>query len=221
VLNEPGPPLSGVDRAALVAAVESELAGHAVLVLTGSLPPGPDQGLYATLVERAHARGLRVVVDAAREALAAALVAGPDVVTPNLGEARALLGGAVEEAVEPDGDVRSEALGAAAALREAGARAALVTAGRYGVAGAHAGGSFWIAAPVVEAVNPIGAGDCFAAGLAAGLEAGEDLPTATLRAVATGSASVTTSLPGHVDAVVCARLLAALSRQAVALPPDP
>ena len=46
--------------------------------------------------------------------------------------------------------MRSAALDAARGLRAAGARSALVTAGRHGVAGAADDGCFWVAAPSVD-----------------------------------------------------------------------
>jgi 1-phosphofructokinase family hexose kinase len=218
VLNEPGPDLSEPDRAALLAAVRACLGGTDVVVLSGSLPPGTASDLYADVVAMARRRGQQTVVDAARQALAAVLAAGPDVVTPNLGEAieaLALVNGGptpLGESVEPDSDdVPRDATAAALALVAAGARAALVTAGRHGVAGADAQGTFWVQAPVVAEVNPIGAGDSFVAGLAAALEAGAGLREATLVAVATGSASVATPLAGRVDEATMQALLATLA----------
>jgi fructose-1-phosphate kinase PfkB-like protein len=239
VLNEPGPPLEGADRTAFVDAVTEELSGHGVgtgqggraglgvgmghgvgighrvVVMSGSLPPAPEQDLYADLVDRARRAGVISVVDAARDALAAALQCGPDVVTPNLAEARGLLDAVAAENVEPGGDdVPRQAMAAARALHARGAGAALVTVGRYGVAGVHAGGAFWVSAPSVRELNPIGAGDAFASGLAAGLEAGESIEAATVRAVASGSAAVPTPLAGQVDPVLFQRLLRTVTAEA-------
>ncbi len=221
VLNEPGPALAEPDRSAFLSAVGEELPGHRVAVMSGSLPPGRHQDLYGDLVDLAHARGVTSVVDTARDALVEVLPHHPGVVTPNLAEAQAVIavlagdgaGGADRvETVEPgSGGVRADALHAARALRAAGARAALVTAGRHGVAAADADGEFWVAAPAVSEVNPIGAGDAFTAGLGAGLELGESLAEAAVRAVASGSSSVTRSLAGEVDRVLLLDLMAALT----------
>jgi 1-phosphofructokinase len=104
------------------------------------------------------------------------------------------------------GDARAAAVAAARSLCEAGARAALVTAGRHGVGGADADGAFWVAAPSVREVNPVGAGDSFVAGLAVALERGDDLRAGALCAVATGSASVASRLAGGVDPALVAEL---------------
>jgi 1-phosphofructokinase family hexose kinase len=212
VLNEPGAPLSPSDRTRLLGALLEELPGQRVVVASGSLPPGAPDDLYGRVVELARTSGALTIVDAARAALSACLPFEPDVVTPNLAEASVVLSGGADEAVEAGGDdPRSAALEAARGLRAAGARAALVTAGHHGVAGAAADGCFWIAAPVVAPVNPIGAGDSFAAGLAIALERGDALRDAALAAVATGSASVAHPLAGGVDALLVAELQPSLA----------
>ncbi len=212
VLNEPGALLSPADRTRLLGALLEELAGQRVVVASGSLPPGAPDDLYGQVVELARTSGALTIVDAARGALSACLAFAPDVVTPNLAEASAALSGSADEAVEAGGDdPRAAALEAARALCAAGARAALVTAGHHGVAGAAADGCFWIAAPAVTPVNPIGAGDSFAAALAIALERGAALRDAALAAVATGSASVAHPLAGGVDPLLVAELQPSLS----------
>jgi 1-phosphofructokinase family hexose kinase len=207
VLNEPGPPLSASDRDRLLAAFGAELPGQRVATASGSLPPGTPDDTYGEVVALARGRGAITVVDATRDALRACLPFRPDVVTPNLAEAHAVLHGLAEEVVEAAGeDARTAAVAAAQSLCDAGARAALVTVGRHGVAGADADGTFWITAPSVREVNPVGAGDSFVAGLAVALERGDDLRSAALCAVATGSASVASPLAGGVAPTLLAEL---------------
>jgi fructose-1-phosphate kinase PfkB-like protein len=78
--------------------------------------------------------------------------------------------------------------------------------GRHGVGGADADGAFWITAPSVPEVNPVGAGDSFVAGLSVALERGDALRSAALCAVATGSASVASALAGGVAPALVAEL---------------
>ena len=210
VLNEPGPAISAHEWQAFERAVGAHLAGHRVLVCIGSVPPGSPPDAYARLVRLAHAAGRQAVVDANGALLAAALDAHPDVVTPNVYEAQALLTGQGDEPVEgADHEaIRRQAIAAAARLVERGARAAIVTAGATGAAlveAAEARGNGaqlparWIVPPRVPARNPVGAGDAFAAGLVAALERGARRAEAVVEATATAAASVETLLPGQVD----------------------
>lgn len=212
VLNEPGPPVSAAEWSALEAAVEAGLGSHRALVCSGSLPPGAPPDGYGRLAELVRAGGARVVVvDTAGEALGGSLGAGPDVVTPNLGEAEGLLAGRAVEDVEVDSDAPARALTAAEALVGRGARAAIVTAAAAGAAVAWAGASTWLAAPPVRVSNPIGAGDVFTAAVAAALEGGAALVDAARAAVAAAAASVEAPRAGDLDPGRAAELLAALT----------
>jgi 1-phosphofructokinase family hexose kinase len=212
VVNEPGQALARPERKTLVEAVESRLVGQRVLVLSGSVPPSAED-LYRELVIAARSAGVFVIVDAAQEALLQALPAGPDLVTPNLAEAQAVLGlGSGTEGVLAADDARAHALAAGDALIVAGARTALVTAGHHGAAYCTPRGRFWFDAPRVPVVNPIGAGDALVGGIAVALENGIDPLTAIGHGICAGSASVTTALAGHVDSTTYAALFAVRPR---------
>jgi 1-phosphofructokinase family hexose kinase len=200
VLNEPGPPVTRRDWDGYVAAVEGNLADHGLLVCIGSAPPGTPSDTYGRLVRVGRAGSAKVLVDAAGGLLTAALEAGPDFVCPNLAEAEGVLRGRVEQDVEEGGsDARERALESAGELRSRGARVAVVTAGRAGVAVAHPDGAMWLSSPEVVMRNPIGAGDSFVAGFAGAVEAGEPLETAAVAGVAAAAASVETMVAGLLD----------------------
>jgi 1-phosphofructokinase family hexose kinase len=210
VVNEPGPPLADLDWAALEREVARLMAGHRVLVCSGSLPPGSPEDGYARLVAAAREAGRAAVVDAGGAVLSAALSAGADVVTPNLAEAEGLLHGRADESVEASPDARGHAEAAAADLVSAGARAAVVTAAAAGAAVAAGGSTTWIPAPrVAEVRNPIGAGDVLTAALAAALAAGDDVVTAARRGVAAAAASVEAPRAGDLDVARMAEFAAA------------
>jgi 1-phosphofructokinase family hexose kinase len=223
VLNEPGPPVTAELWGVYEAEIADTLDGAAVLVCSGSLPPGAPPEAYAGLVTLARSRGVAAVVDVAGPALEAALRAHADVVVPNLGEAEVLLGGTSGEDVDAAADARPRAAAAAVELVRRGARAAVVTAGAAGAAlamaprdgaapvgGAGRGyeGPWWLAAPPGNVRNPIGAGDAFAAGLAAALARGEPITVAAREAVATGTAGVESPLGGDFDRARMRELLA-------------
>ncbi len=217
VLNEPGPRIGAAEWEAYEHEVGAHLPGHGVLVCSGSVPPGSPRDAYGRLAALARRVGLSSVVDAGGETLAAALAAGPDVVTPNLGEAEGVLGtGGGGEQVEAASDARPRALAAAQALVARGARAAVVTAAAAGAALASAGGSTtWMPAPVIADVrNPVGAGDVLASGLAAALERGDELPAALRAGIAAAAASVESPTAGELDPERARALAAAMSKAA-------
>ena len=108
VLNEPGPPLGAGDWERYEETVRSHMPGQAVLVASGSLPPGAPDEAYARLVGIARDAGALAVVDSGGVPLELALKARPEVVCPNLGEAEKLLGWGTGEAVENHGSQLSE-----------------------------------------------------------------------------------------------------------------
>jgi 1-phosphofructokinase family hexose kinase len=230
VLNEPGPEIVPREWDAFEAAIAEQIAGHGVLVCSGSVPPDSPEDAYARLAALAARAGRACVVDAAGATLARALAARPDVVCPNLVEAEEALAGEARSraarlwaAVESDDDAaqvgardpaaaRPPALAAAAELVARGARSALVTADAAGAALATAGGPpVWLPAPRIEAVrNPVGAGDVLASALAAALERGEPLLEAARHGVAAAAASVEWPTAGELDPARAAELLPAV-----------
>lgn len=138
------------------------------LVLSGSLAPGCEAGLYAELARVAAEHGARCVVDTTGAALMGTLEARPFLIKPNNHELAELAGC----------DARDEAavIGAARDLATRGARYVLVSCGGDGALlvdadGLVARGS----APAGVLVNSVGAGDSMVAGFLAGL-AGAILP---------------------------------------------
>lgn len=202
VINEPGPVLDAATWDAYLAVVARLLDSTAVLVCTGSLPPGAPEDAYGQLTTAARSRGVAVLIDAARAALAGCLAAGPDLVSPNLAEAEAALArdhASAEVVDETASDVLTRATAAARALVGAGAQRAVVTAGSAGAVLVLPDRVVTVTAPRVEVVSPVGAGDSFVGGVVVGLSRGEDWVSAVRRGVATASASCEQLLAGGVD----------------------
>ena len=188
VLNEPGPALDRGRWERFEAATAARLAAGEWLVVIGSAPPGTPADGYGRLIRLAHEIGARVLVDAAERLLTGALAARPDAVCPNVQEAAAMLG------LPPDQPRRLAEI-----LVDRGAQMAFVKAGADGCAWVTPDGSGAAAAHHVEVVNPIGAGDCFVAGLVSVLEGGGTVEAAIRQAMAVAAASVEHEVPGFVD----------------------
>jgi tagatose 6-phosphate kinase len=168
-----------------------------IAVLSGSLPPRSNPGFYRRVIEVAHARQVRVVLDSRGGPLHEALRIGGFIAKLNLAE--------LAETV--DRPLRTEAA-IKRAMREVSPRggAICITMGKEGAA-AWDGETFWrIASPRVRAVNPIGSGDAFAAGMAVALERGGPLIAGCILGSACGAANVMTERAGVVDPAQVERL---------------
>lgn len=212
IVNEPGPELGVDEWAALRATASAAVDSGATVAICGSAPPGTPRDADEQLIAIAHAAGGRVAVDANGPRLVAAAVAGADLVSPNLAEAERALGSSGQaESTDIEGvdrhEVMRRSMVAADALVGLGARSALVSAGPMGVAWRTAGESGFVAAPVVDVVNPIGAGDAFLGATLVALDAGATLDAAVRRGVAYAAASVRHPVAGYADLSVVEALL--------------
>ena len=197
VINGRGPEIDAEHWQLFTDRLGATLPGQDVLICSGSLPPGLPDTAYATLTALGHAGGLPVLVDAAPTALRSTLAEQPDLVSPNLSEAEGLLFGRFDEQVDEQGDgIPERAVHAAARLHQAGAVRAVVTAGGCGAALATEHGTWWLPAPPVRVLNPIGAGDCFAAGAALAIVRGATDLDVVRHGMATASASCESPMAG-------------------------
>jgi len=170
--------------------LERALPNGKMLILSGSLTPGGPQDFYAKCIKSAHRHGVPVILDAQGGPLMAALPLRPSVVKPN----RAELAATVGMQLHSDSDLQR----AMRRLTEMGATAVVVTIGPDGAA-AWDGKVCWrIAIPRVAAINPIGSGDAFTAGLACALVDGKDLADACRLGAACGVANALTLMAGEV-----------------------
>jgi tagatose 6-phosphate kinase len=188
-LIEESTPVDAGHYRALLARLAELLTGASALVLSGTLPPGAPPRFYADCVSLAGA-SIPVVVDAKGEPLDWALEGRPSVVKINRGE--------LAHTLDADVDDEDALRGAMRQMVVRGARWVVVTAGKQPT---HLtdGRRFLVArTPRVEAVNPIGSGDAFAAGMSAGLARGQDVAESVPLAIACAAANAMTSDAGHV-----------------------
>lgn len=214
VINGAGPRISPELWSDLLRTVSRDLADvpgamMRPVIACGSLPPGAPVEGYGQIVELAHAAGQPAIVDAAPAVLAAALPAGPDLVSPNLAEAEGLLLGRSRELVDEGGeDVPERCLQASLELHARGARRAVVTGGSAGAALATETGSRWFPGFRVDVKNPIGAGDTFVGAWAEALLTGLGDEAAMRFACATAAAGCEQELAGAFARERLAELLA-------------
>ncbi|MEY9912378.1 1-phosphofructokinase [Catenulispora sp. MAP12-49] len=152
-------------------------------VLSGSLPPGVPDDVYARLTAQFAEHGVRVAVDTSGAALLAAVDAGPDLIKPNRQELAAAVGTPLNSI--------GEVVAAAEKLCSRGVKAVLASLGADGTVLVDGSGAVFGAAEAIEPVSTVGAGDALLAGF---LAAGGQGPEALIEAMAWARAAV--GLPG-------------------------
>ncbi len=190
--------------------VQRRLPGCRAAVMSGTIASGGPADLYARCVHVAREAGALAVVDATGKALELALEARPDVVKPNRNELATTVGTPLPD--EPS---------VWAAMRELGQRGAarvVVTSGKKPVQAWDGSRAWRITVPEVKAINPIGSGDAFTAGLTLHLIRGDDLGEACRWGTAAGAANALTPLAGELDRAEVDRLARDIKVEPVSLP---
>jgi 1-phosphofructokinase family hexose kinase len=188
-LVENGRPMRDDELYAFRAAYQEEAGRAEVVVLVGSLPSGVPVSLYRDLVACTHAK---MVLDFRGEGLLSVLDLAPYVVKPNREE----LGQTVGRTLESDSDL----LAAMRQLNRLGAQWVVVTQGPQAVWVTSAGETYRFTPPrVAEVVNPIGCGDCLAAGIAWATRRGDSIVDAVRFGIAAAADNLGKLLPGRLE----------------------
>lgn len=195
-----GPHLSWSEwRACLDAAIKPG-DGPAIIVASGSLPPGVPEDFHARLANNARAAGDRMVLDASGPALAGALKEGVYLIKPNLRELKDLTG-------RPLSSENERLAAAREIIAKGGAELVALTLGEEGALLVAADRAWRAAAMAILPVSSVGAGDSFLGGMVQALAAGQPLEDAFRQGVAAGSAALLSPGTTLCDAKDVRRLL--------------
>jgi 1-phosphofructokinase family hexose kinase len=145
----------------IIEAIVSNLCRKDLLVLSGSAPGNGLSKVYRRVIEEAHSRRVRTVLDTYGRALAEGIKASPFMVKPNRKECEDLLGFRVRD----DSDFRR----AYAAFHEKGISLVVISLGDRGFRASFDGTEYIVPAPKVRTVNAVASGDALVAGIAYGM----------------------------------------------------
>jgi 1-phosphofructokinase family hexose kinase len=198
-LVENAPGLTAGELDAFRGAYAEEAASAAVVVLSGSLPAGTPADFYRELLARTPGRA---VLDVRGPELLGALDRRPFLVKPNREELARTLGRGLHQ----DTDL----FDAMAELNRRGAGWVVVTDGKRPAHARSAEGLYRLNPPPRPVVNPIGCGDCMAAGIAIALDQGLDPVEALRYGAAAAADNLSQLLPARLDPVRVKDLAAAI-----------
>jgi 1-phosphofructokinase/tagatose 6-phosphate kinase len=201
-INERGPSVSAREIELFRDKLVYLARGAAIVVFAGSLPPGVEPDVYASLIHDLERSDVLTVVDTDGEPLRQAVRAEPDVVSPNVLEAEELIGHEFSSEEE-----RSQAVSEVAAL---GPREAIMTLPDGCFGRVLVDGQPRLKRARIDPQEPIskrGSGDAFLAGYLAARYEGRP-PDQCLRfGVACGAESTTRLGAGLIDPREARRLM--------------
>lgn len=197
---DPDPAITAEESEALYNRVQGALSagGAEALTLSGSSPSPATHGLYSELIALGRTRGVPVFLDTYGPALAAIWGFWPHAIQLNRREAAAHL-----RVGDP---TDAEVLDLLGRWARHGVQLALVTDGAGPALALHRGRAYRLTPPTIEAVNPVGSGDCTLAGLVDGWLAGLEPAPLLRRALACGASNALTWDAGGINPEEVARL---------------
>jgi 6-phosphofructokinase 2 len=184
MLNASGPRITPAEVGLFFDKIRSLPHDAEFVVVSGSVPPGVSNTIYAQIITTLKDKGIRVALDADGELLRHGYKARPFLMKPNIHEFGRLTG---VTSTEP-GDILKEAR----RITEAGVEMVLISMGARGIVGVTRDLALWVIPPQVEVVSHVGAGDSTLAGFVYAWTKGMDFPESLSVATAAGTAAVMT-----------------------------
>lgn len=154
------------------------------VTLSGSIPPGVPQDIYARLITIAHEAQVPTFLDSSKEALLQGVVAKPFLIKPN----------ETEVSILADRELTTLAEFAEAAVDIASRYGTIVvlSMGKAGAIAAKGKTAVRVQPPQVQAKSAVGSGDCLLAGLVYAFTQGLDWGESVKYGVAAGTANTLT-----------------------------
>lgn len=184
-LNEPGPQISEEQISQLIKKLEGYADAQTLFIFAGSIPNGVDKGIYGKMIQKVHAHGAKVLLDADGELFRQALDAGPDIIKPNRVELEEYAGFDYRASIE-------ELLQTAKSLKSKGIETVAVSMGKGGAMFVRDGYEVKCPALSVKAHSTVGAGDAMVAALAYAWDQKLDNEQTVRMCIATSAGAVTT-----------------------------
>jgi tagatose 6-phosphate kinase len=192
--------ITAAERDAFVAAFAEETVTVGVTVLIGSLPVGTPSNFYKELLSRTPGKA---ILDARDPELLEALQMEPFLIKPNRDELAVTVG--------RDLSTNAALFDAMSEMNQRGAEWVVVTDGNDPVYASSGHELYQLQPPQREVVNPIGCGDCMAAGIAWAIENGREPLDAIRYGMAIAADKVGRMLPGMVDRGAAERFAPAIA----------
>lgn len=196
---EPGPAIHSYEWELFLHNYEKLLSLCSIIIASGSLPGGLSKGTYYDLIIRANERHVRFLLDTSNENLTEAIKAKPYFIKPNLEELAAI----TDSKLTSEQDI----INALSMLHLSGIPFCVVSLGKSGSIAIVDKQKYRVTFPLVAAINPVGSGDSFVAGIAVALSRCYDIKKTLAFASACGTANALEYQTGFVQQKMVTKLM--------------
>lgn len=196
---EPGPEVSMEEQSEFVKKYKELLEDSDVIVASGSVPRNIPKNFYSELITIAKNKGKKFLLDTSGELLKSGINAKPFFIKPNRDEIEALTGRKIES--------DSDALEEIKRFQEKGIELVVISLGSKGSIAGYKDKFYKVTVPKVKAINPVGSGDSYVAGIAVSLERGYSIEQMLKYASACGTANAMEEETGSVKENIVNELL--------------
>jgi len=211
-ISHPGFPITQADRQVLMDKIRQKVGLGTWVIAAGSLPPGAGVDFYKEIAMIARTAGSRFLLDASGEMLLQALPARPHIIKMNHHEFRSTFDPVQQDNVA---GVCSQAL---KVIKTYDLEAIVVTMGENGVLLIRTNEVLQAHGPIVQPVNPAGAGDAVSAALVAHLQQAEPWSEALRWACAAGTSATLTAATADCSLEVIKDLLPQIEIMPILVP---
>ena len=188
---EPGPTVTDEEQKNFLDKYNSLIKDCSMVVASGSVPKNVPKDFYKTLIEIARNENKKFLLDTSGELLKNGIEAKPFFIKPNKDEIEALTGRKVTNYEDAIKEIKE--------FHKKGIEFVVISLGGEGSVAGFNGNFYKVTIPKVTAVNPVGSGDSYVAGIALGLQRSLPIEDALKFASACGTANAVEEETGFVN----------------------
>lgn len=187
---EPGPEVSEIELQCFLDKYMDLIERATIIVASGSVPKNVPSNIYRKLIEIANSKGKRFLLDTSGELLREGIEGKPYFIKPNIDEIEALTGRKVTSIEDATREIKE--------FQSKGIKFVAISLGAEGSIAGFEGRFYKVNIPKVEAVNPVGSGDSYVAGVAVAIQRGYKIEDTLKFAAACGTANALEKETGFV-----------------------
>lgn len=196
---EPGPVIDEKEQVKFREKFNELSESANIIVISGSVPQNIKVTFYRDLIEIANKKNKRVLLDTSGKLLHEGIKGKPYFIKPNRDEIEALTGRKIESTNDAINEIKN--------FQNEGIEFVVISLGEEGSVVGFNKKIYKVSVPKVNAINPVGSGDSYVAGIAIGLARNYDIKDVLKLASACGTANAMEKETGSVKKEVVDELI--------------